>query len=449
MVLRQPGFWVTSFRMQGTAPKWLIAVPLILLVASILLNPVPLVGGLTDDYKYLVGAHCLSCVPTNHWESRFLIVWPTGAVIKLFGLNFWSVMIAPVAASLLAVFLLYKIVDRQFGPVSATIACCILVLTPIFGERSMRIGVDVPEFTAILGAIFVLQNRCWSGWAGILLAIAVLTRPTELAILPMLGFLAWTKSRESLSWFVAAFICTVGIHSMAYWLFVGDPLYFWKLALHHTKVPSWLLSPGVDTSRSELLNPDFIGGWVPSAGIHAHWTVQGLINLLANKDIAATLWTGLIFSALSFRRLSRVQYALLICSALYFGALTYGFAIDPEPRMFIPIAAAAAVLAGSLTPSLFAGPTKIVVVTFFVLIGLIGIAGIRGRNDYSEGASAAAKLMSAAPYELTSRARERLALVDWGAKSRPGHLLDIDHHCRPALNGRRLIGRGKDICIYE
>jgi 4-amino-4-deoxy-L-arabinose transferase-like glycosyltransferase len=407
------------------------------------------VGGLTDDYKYLVGAHCLSCVPTNHWESRFLIVWPTGAAIKLFGLNFWSVMIVPVAASMLAVLLLYKIVDRQFGRGSATIACCILVLTPIFGERSMRIGVDVPEFTALLAAIFVLQRRYWGGWAGILLAIAVLTRPTELAILPMVGFLAWTLSRESFMWCVGAFLTTVILQMLAYWVFVGDPLYFWTLALHHTKIPSWLLSSDVDTSRSPLFNPDFIGGWVPSAGIHTHWTIQGLVNLLVNKDMAATLWTGIVFSALSFRHLSRVQVGLLIGSALYFGVLTYAFAIDPEPRMFLPVAAAAAVLAGTLTPRLLAGPSKVVVITFFVLIGLIGIAGIRGRNDYSRGAFEAARLMSAGSYEFTSRARERMSLVHWNVQSRPGHLVDIDHHCRPALRGRRLLAQGKDICIYE
>src|SRR5687768_7515286 len=95
---------------QRDFPRSVVLVPIALLLVLIFLKPVPLLGGFTDDFKYLTGAQCLDCLPSNHWERRFAIVWPTGIAIQLFGQNFWSVMIFPVIASVTALVLTFKLV---------------------------------------------------------------------------------------------------------------------------------------------------------------------------------------------------------------------------------------------------------------------------------------------------------------------------------------------------
>ena len=170
---------------------WTIFIPIALLVGIILLKPTPLYGGFADDFRYLAGAQCLDCLPANHWERRFAIVWPLGVAIQLFGQNTWSVMLAPMIAGIAAIALTFKLVEWHYGRASGLIAACALAVTPVFIDRSMRISIDVIELTFLLGAAFILQRRKGHFWAGALMALAVLCRPTQLAALPMVALLAW------------------------------------------------------------------------------------------------------------------------------------------------------------------------------------------------------------------------------------------------------------------
>lgn len=442
---------------QRDYPQSVVLLPIALLLALIFWNPVPLVGGYTDDFKYLTGAQCFDCLPTNHWERRFAIVWPVGIAIRLFGQNLWSVMLFPVLTAVVAVVLTFKLVEHQYGRKAGLISCCVLVLTPVFSDRAMRVGIDMVELVFLLGAVFVLQRRKGHFWAGALMGLAVLCRPTMLAALPMVGFLAWWQDRGSLKLFAIGFVTPLVAEALVYLAVAGDPLYPWKLSLNH--MAAWraamgdvryvqFMSPDVDTNRMPFFNPDFIGGWMPAAKISAHWTVQGLINLLASPECGLTLSGSLIFAALAWKQLGRLQIALIISAALFFGALTYAFAIDPRPRIFLPIVVIAAALIGSLAGKLWVWPRKLVVVTFLALIPVIGVAKANDRIDYRADAEKAEKLLAVEPYQVTPGARERLTLIRQDFAPGGRDLIEIDDWCPPRKEGRWLAHRDGKLCIY-
>lgn len=437
---------------------WVILVPIALLLTIILLKPIPLYGGFTDDFRYLAGAQCLECLPANHWERRFALVWPTGLAIKLFGQNTWSVMLAPLIAGIVAVALTFKLVEFHYGRLAGLIAACVLAVTPVFIDRSMRISIDVIELAFLLGSVFVLQRRKGHFWAGALLALAVLCRPTQLAAVPMIGFLAWWQGRDRLIWFVAGFAAPILIEASVYIVAIGDPLYPWKLSLNH--MDTWresmdrfnysrFMALEVDTTQSPFFNREFIDGWAPISGIDTHWTIQGLVNLIFNVESGITLSAAIALSIVGAKKLDRLQIALILCAALFFGALTYGFAVDPRPRMFFPITVISAALVGILVPRLWYGPYKIVVGLFLLLIPFTTVVKLINRADFSVAAGTANKLLAERSYVVTPNARQRMSLLRQDFPADGVDLIEIDKRCPPRLEGRWLAQREGSLCIYK
>ncbi len=162
--------------------------------------------------------------------------------------------------------------------------------------------------------------------------------------------------------------------AILYWLSAGDPLLPWRLSLAHSHMPSSDLLPGVDTSRSPLFNPNFIGGWLHANGISVHWTIDGLLNLVVDPSIALTLACGTLFAVLNWRALigeqdGKLLLALAVGAALLFGGLTYGFAIAPRPRMYLAIIALFCVYFGVFAARGLPARTLLVSVAALLLIG--------------------------------------------------------------------------------
>lgn len=428
------------------ANLWLL-LPISLLLILILVKPVPLIGGISDDYKYLMGARCLECLPTNHWERRFPIVWPTGIAIELFGQNLWSVMITPIIASITCVILLYKLVEKQWGAIPATIAASALVVTPIFGERAMRIGIDIIELDFLLAALFVLQRKKGHFWAGVFISLAVLCRPTQLTSAPFVALAAWFLDRAAFKWFVVGCIVPLLAESGIYLISTGDPFYSWKLSLHHVQVDQPFLSQTVDRTKSPILNPEYIGGWLPYSGFPAPWPVQGLLNLIASPLIAITLWSSAILFALSSKRIDSVQAILAAIAGIYVVAMVYVFAVDPRPRMFMPVIAIAAALIGSLTPYVWAKRSRVIVVALSIIAMKTAFLAASHRTDYRPGALVADKLLDRQPYVIPEVTRQRMALVRTHFPAGGTELLRIGS-CIP-VEGWLLSRRTSGVCIYR
>lgn len=359
-----------------------------------LANPVGYIGGGGDEYQYLIAARCTAehgfCLPVDHWWRRWPIVAPSALVIRLLGEGYVPIALVPLAYALASVALLATVVTRQFGRVAGTLAAAVFAATPLVAELALEMGIDVPEFLFALAAVALIQRGYersgirWAALAGLAAGLAIQARPTGLALLPIfIGlFVLTNRHRWILPFMVTAAVPNL-IEAVVYVAAAGDPLLGWKLSLAHNRIPSSELLPTVDPTHSPLFNPEYIGGWRRPLGIEVHWLVDGLLNYLLNPAVAITLVAGLLLLALEWRRAMRRDSALLCAVAigvLWFGALTYGFAIDPKPRMFLPTLAVAATLFGVIAPQRWEQSKALIGGLFALILMQAAIAGYQ-RSD--------------------------------------------------------------------
>lgn len=400
---------------RGAIPGW--APALLLLILIRLARPGGYIGGGGDDWYYLEAARCIAhqglCVPTTHWASRIPVVGPIGGVLALAGESAWTVAIVPLAYAAASIVLLAANVARRFGRPAAMLATVALVLTPAFAGPALQPNVDTAELAWTLAAILALQVAVarGAGWAaaaaGLLMAIAVLTRTSALALLPLLG-IGWLLLPARARWlavpFAAAMAAGFAIDAGWSWCTAGNPAQGWLLALHHGAIASTELAAGVDTRRGALLNLDFIRGWRRSMGIEVHWTVDPLLNLLADPACGLTWIVALLFAGamrIATRPLARpTRFWLILTSgaaAAHFLILVFVLAIDPKPRMFLFEDAAAATVIGVLGVHGWRhGPRGIAVLLIALLAGRAGIAA-HDAPDWRAATALAARWVADAP----------------------------------------------------
>lgn len=372
------------------APIWLLPIAALFIIWWI--GAARYVGYGGDDYQYLVAAKCVAerfwCVPLDHWARRAPIVLPVAGSIRVFGLNQMALWLAPAFYAMAAVGLFSALLQRIFGFWPAFAGALTLILTPAFLELTPGLGIDVAEFAFLMLSAFALERiwatgeRRWSVVFGIAVGLAVMSRPTALAALPIFAVAFW---RLRLGWraAVAAFLAVLAVEAGIYLYLTGDPLLTWKLSLRHTSLHSSELS-GVDISRSPILNIDIIRAWPPSAGIDAHWTVKGLVNLAANNGLFPLFyWTvALGFVAGVKRRISgrgaKLILWLVFAAMSYFGMLTYVLAIDPQPRLFLPWIAVLCAIFGICAVALFDDGFRLLSI---VAIGSIIFRGVTVSYD--------------------------------------------------------------------
>jgi hypothetical protein len=337
---------------------------LLLLVIVATLKPVGYVGGGGDDWQYLAAARCWAahgiCMPHNHWSARWPLIAPMAASIKLFGETRTTVEFASFLYTAAALLLLGRLTARLFGQIEALIAGVAMLATPVFTLGALKPEIDVVELAFLLAAVTAWNTATtkrkplWAVATGMAFALAVQTRETSLAYLLIAGIVflrSPVDDRKLMLWAVPGFATMIVAESLFLWHATGDPLLRLHLALHHTQLQSSELSASVDTSRSPLLNPAFIAGWRPSNGIHLYWPIDPILNLLSHPEIGMTLLAALLLlaSAPSGARRNTAGKLVLIatCGAML---LIYVLAIDPKPRMFLPLVAASSMAIGAMAP---------------------------------------------------------------------------------------------------
>ncbi|MDG5488786.1 glycosyltransferase family 39 protein [Sphingomonas sp. BGYR3] len=402
---------------------------LLLALALAAINPTGYLGGGGDGYHYLVAARCASehgaCLPVDHWWRRWPIVLPTGLSLRLLGEGQLALAAAPLAYALAALALLTDLVRRVAGARAGIIAGSTLALTPVFTSGMTELNIDMPElaFTLLaMGcAVRLMDDRrqCWAIAAGLAVGLAIQARPTALALLPLAGL---TLLRPADRRFFLPLIGAAALPSMAeaaiYGIAAGDPLLPWRLSLGHTTIPSTELLPGVDPSHSPLFNPEYIGGWRRPLGIEVHWLIDGLLNFVLHPGVSITLLGGAALALLHpgwLRASGRAECVLRLFAAmaiLWFGVLTYGLAVDPKPRMFLPVAATASLFFGILSVRLWPRYRSLTVV-IGALILLKGLAAVHDRAGLWDQAAAAPRWIEQTPAPLFVEARTArfLALV--------------------------------------
>lgn len=364
--------------MAGSLTRWdwrrppASLVALAAMLVALAVNHAGYRGGGADDWQYLEAARCAVahhglCVPESHWWARFPLVAPMAAAIALAGESRLTLGLVPLLYAAASLVLLTLLVERRFGRAEAIVAGLLMATLPSVALVLLQPNVDTAELAFTLGALLMLQAAATSKRArdamagGLLLGLAVLTRPSALAWLPILALAAAAMPALRRLALPAALGLAAPLlaEALVYWLWLGDPLHSWALSLGHTSIPSAELPPGFHSARGPLLNPDYIAAWRPAMGIRVHWTVDPLLNLLANPAMGTLLVATLLLLAL--RRPSprdpggRALLWLLGAAILYFGAIIYCFAIDPKPRMFLPVAAAAATIFAVQAAALWRG----------------------------------------------------------------------------------------------
>ncbi|UVO55126.1 glycosyltransferase family 39 protein [Sphingomonas sp. SUN039] len=392
-----------------------VAVAVALLLLLVLPNPAGYVGGGGDDWYYVEAARCAAahgwCLPETHWAARWPLVAPMGLSFALFGDGWWQAALVPLLYSLLAVAMFVRLVERRWGARAALIGGIAFVATASFAKGLLQPNVETVELALLLTAANVASSawrrgdsRLWLA-AGILLGFAAQARMTSLVWLPI-GALALVLAPRARRRFalpvLGGFALPLAIEALVYGLWAGKPFLSQELSAAHTRIASSELPTSVDLTRSPLFNPQFIGGWHPAMDIHLHWTVDGIVNLLANPQMGPVLLAALAAIWLRHKALNWRHPAVLLAvvAALYTGALIYGLAIDPKARMFLPVAALAAAIVARLATDLWDAGERLLVGGLIAALVLVGAIETDKRFDMGRAGPLAADWARAQPGDV-------------------------------------------------
>ena len=332
-------------------------------VVYLLVHPIGFTGGGADDSRYLDAARCwvaegAMCRPDNHWASRWSALAPIAAGIGLFGEGRTSIGLGTLggwAASIALVGLLGRLwFDRATGLLAAALFASI----PLVSAWATQPSVDLIELAFQLGAVALVtvayrrQSVVLAVAAGVAAALAVQSRETSF-IFCGVAALAWLfldrDRRGVLLWALAGFGGAMAAEMVAYAVATGDPLARYRLSLGHVAIASPELQPWVDTSRSPLLNPNYIAGWKRAMGIELWWPVDPWLNLLASPVLGFWL-VAAIGMGFAYKGDGRRTAGLIVLGAgLVAVLLVYVLAVDPKPRMFLLAAAAGVLVIGKAT----------------------------------------------------------------------------------------------------
>lgn len=339
------------------------AVPVLALATLLtLINPFGYRGGGSDDFHYLEAARCAvemhaPCLPVTHWGARYPLILALSAAIAMFGETRLALILPSLLYGFAAIILLVRIVERQFGRLEALIAGFTMVTTPIVGLQLIALNVDIVELCFALASIFAMQkavpstDRRWAAISGVLLGLAVMSRTTALTFIPMAAIVfifMRTPARRLAKPFAIGLAATFLVDAAVYAVWAHDPLYGWHLALSHAQLPSTEIATPLAAGESPLFNLHLITGWKRTMGISVHWTVDALLNLIADPSIGLTFVLMAVLLILYRRNMNVVTSILLTCAIVHFSMLVFGLAIDPKPRMFLPEVAVAAAIIGQL-----------------------------------------------------------------------------------------------------
>ncbi|MEO7410312.1 MAG: glycosyltransferase family 39 protein [Sphingomicrobium sp.] len=329
-------------------------------VFFLLLHPIGFTGGGADDSRYLEAARCWAgqgamCLPENHWASRWPALAPIAAGIALLGEGRTSIGLGTLAGWMASIALVGLLGRLWFDRATGLLAAAVFASIPLVSAWATQPSVDLIELAFQLGALAlatVAYRRQSVGMAvatGVVAALAVQSRETSL-IFCGVAALAWLaldrKRRGVLLWALAGFGGAMAVEMAAYFAATGDPLARYRLSLGHVAIPSPELQPWVDTSRSPLLNPDYIAGWKRVAGIELWWPIDPWLNLLASPVIGLWLIAAVGLGPIHKGEGGQTAGRIALGAGLVAVLLVYLLAVDPKPRMFLLLAVSAALVIG-------------------------------------------------------------------------------------------------------
>lgn len=408
----------------------IVAVALVA-IALLLVNPVGFVGAGNDDFKYLTAARCWidtgeMCLASNHWETRWPIFAPLAATLALVGEGRTAVSLSALPYWIAAISMTGWVAHLLFSRGAGLWAGAIFASIPVVTWFALRPNADLPELTfqlAAIGSAITASRRGAKGWAviaGVATGLAIATRETSLLFL-IISLPAWwlaaPGARRLIGWAILGLALAVGAEWAAYMAATDDPWARYELAVGHGGIPSAYLKEGVDISRSPILNPEFIAGWIRPMGIEVWWPIDAWLNLFADPLIGMWLIAGLIAAAWRVREGRPEEkgalLAMLLTGGILAGGLVYALAVDPRPRMFMLPAAFCAIALGRAIDVLWTKkrqPLATVVPVALILLGAL----VLSRQSHTRPAEQAARTWIAEhgdAIEIDRQTGEMLSMV--------------------------------------
>lgn len=408
-------------------------------VVMSVIAPSGFVGGSSDDWQYLNAARCWRefgpCLPQDHWQGRWPVIAPLAAITAVAGESRLTVSLWPMAASFAALWLLALVGNRKFGSPVGWLAAFLLLLTPSFTIQMLAPRVEAVEFAFILGGALAIlhwekrRSGAAAFVAGVMLAMAVEVRETAAVAAGFAAVYVFTRrprpSARDIALGALGLSIPFAIEFLAFAVSTGDPFWRRRLSLSHTQIISSELLARPDPSSTPFFDRTYIANWRREMGIHVHWAVDGMLNLLANPRAGFTLTVVpllLVVLSKSVDLVSRRRALLLWAAALlYVAALTYVFALDPKSRLMVVPIAMAHVAFALVSCRLLESGRKALVIALWGLIVLVGLAFRVGNPGTALAEPSARQWIAVHPgdIEIDPNTRRELTLIP-EARELPG-----------------------------
>ncbi|MEO7758810.1 MAG: glycosyltransferase family 39 protein [Sphingomicrobium sp.] len=411
---------------------------LLVALAALLINPVGYTGGGADDVHYLAAGRCWvahgsMCLPHDHWAARWPAVMPVAAGIAFLGDDRATVGLGALAGWIASITLVGLLGRLWFDRAVGLLAAAVLASTPIISAWATQPSVDLIELALQLAALALAtmsyrrQSARLACFAGVAAALAVQARETSVVFCAV-SALAWLlldrNRRRVLLWALAGFAGSMAVEIGAYAIATGDPLFRYRLAMGHVAIPSEELARSVDTRTSPLFNPAYIAGWRREMGIHWWWAADPWLNLLASPRIGLALVATALTAPFAWRNLPaewrQSAVRLLAFAVLVAVLLVYALAVDPKPRMFLALLAAASIVLAAMTIACVRAGRPLIPVAIVVLLLAAGLRIISITVDTRDLERRAGKWVAGYPnaIQIDRRSLTTLMLVD-GAPDLP------------------------------
>jgi hypothetical protein len=152
-----------------------------------------------------------------------LLVGVTGRLLA--GHYLLAGILVSLAAGAAAFVLLYRLALPRVGAAGARRTLLYLALFP----TALFLGAVYGEslFLLLAVATFLLAERGRFGWAGVACGLALLARPTGVALLPALAVFAWRSHRRERALAGALLAPALfALYPLTLWIWIGDPFAF-------------------------------------------------------------------------------------------------------------------------------------------------------------------------------------------------------------------------------
>jgi hypothetical protein len=281
----------------GANCREFIDLSVILLIGSVMLSAawVGYVG--SDDHSYARGAlGWLRQFPgpyvgDDHWTLRHPVVVPIAISLALFGLREISLGLPSALMFLLFLATNYFYLNRFFGRNVARLSAIMLVTTPLFAVQATFPQDVIVQVLAVSSSFWLFYSATRSGqgvWlmfaAGLAAGVGWLTLETTAGFLlfySILFLIGFGVPRRYYSIMVLGLVLIVGAEIGYFTALTGDPLYRYRIDLHHDVVDR---SGDAAVTRQSGRVFDLEGN------LSVDVFLQPVIALLLNQEFGILFW---------------------------------------------------------------------------------------------------------------------------------------------------------------